>query len=116
MSSEHFRRWVMASVSMPFVGADLHAGLVGSEPEGLAEMVDVVREAEISCMQQLQECNRRTRQAREAADPGEWARTIERFGRHREFIEWDARIKWLQDLRRHLENKRHRSETVCAAA
>lgn len=110
MSSEHFRRWVTATVSMPFVGQDLHAEIVGSEPEDVREMVEIVREAETVCMQQLQECNRRTRPAVQGADPGEWARTIQLFATHRETMEWDTKIKWLQDLRRHLEKKRQRSE------
>jgi hypothetical protein len=113
-SSEHFRRWVMATMSMPFVGQDLHAGIVGFEPEDVPEMVEIVREAEMTCMQQLQECNRRTRPAGEAADTDGWARTVELFGRHRELMEWDTRIRWLQDVRRHLENERQRSEIACA--
>jgi hypothetical protein len=113
MIDEQFRRWVTAPVSMPPVPGELHAAL--SETGDLAEMIEIVREAELSCMQRLQECNRQSRLAREAAGTGEWARTIELLVSHREAVEWDARIKWLQDVRRHLEKKRQRSEIACAA-
>jgi hypothetical protein len=103
----------MATMSMPFVGQDLQAGIVGSEPEDLPEMVEIVREAEMTCMQQLQECNRRTRPALQAVDTGEWARTIQLFVTHREAMEWDMRVKWLQDVRRSLEKKRQRCESAC---
>jgi hypothetical protein len=113
MIDEQFRRWVMVPVSMPSVPEDLHAAL--SEPQDLPEMIEIVREAEIACMGQLQECNRQTRPARELADTGEWARTIQLLVRHREVMEWEMRIKWLQDVRRHLEKKHRRSEIACAA-
>jgi hypothetical protein len=108
MFLKQFRRWVMAPVSTPSVPEDLDAAL--SETEDLPEMIEIVREAEMSCMQQLQECNRRRRPAREATDP-----TIHLLVTHREVMEWDTRIKWLQDVRRHLEKKRQRSEIACAA-
>lgn len=116
MIDEQFRRWVMVPVSMPAVPEDLHAAF--SETEDLREMIEIVREAELSCMQQLQECNRRARPSRPAAQApaaSEWARTIHLLVTHREVMELDARIRWLQDVRRHLEKKRQqRSEVACA--
>jgi hypothetical protein len=109
MIDDQFRRWVMAPVSTPSVPEDLHAAL--SETEDFPEMIDIIREAELSCMQQLQECNRRRRPARETEDP-----TIHVLVTHREVMELDARIKWLQDVRRHLEKKQQRSEIACVLA
>jgi hypothetical protein len=106
MIDEQFRRWVMAPVSMPAVPEDLHAAL--SETD-LPEMIEIVREAELSCMRQLQECNQQRRPAREAVDP-----TIHLLVTHREVTELDARIKWLQDVRQHLEKKQRCSEIACA--
>jgi hypothetical protein len=99
-------------VSIPPVPEDLHAMLF--ETEDLPEMIEIFREAEMVGMQQLQECNRQSRLAREAAGTGEWARTIQLLVSHREVMELDTRIKWLQDVRRHLEKKRQRSETALA--
>jgi len=113
-SIEHFRRWVMAPVSMPSAPEDPLAGIAPLQPQDLLEMIEIVREAEMSCMQQLQELNRQTRPVRETADTGEWARTIQLLVTHREVMEWDMRITWLQDVRQHLEKKRQRSETACA--
>jgi hypothetical protein len=110
--NEQFRRWVLAQVSMPSVPQDLHVTF--SETEDLPQIIEIVRDAEMSCAQQLQECNRRTRPEVQATVTGEWARTIHLLVSHREVMEWDMRIKWLQDVRRHLETKRQRPETACA--
>jgi hypothetical protein len=107
MIDEQFRRWVTAPVSMPPVPGELHAAL--SETDDLPEMIEIVREAEIACMRQLEECNRRRRPALQAADP-----TIHLLVTHREVMELDMRIKWLQDVRRSLETQQQRSEIACA--
>jgi hypothetical protein len=111
MIDEQFRRWMMAPVSMPSAPQELHTAL--SETEDLPEMIEIVREAEIACMRQLRECNRQMRPAGEASDPGEWARTIQLLVSHREVMELDMRIKWLQDVRRSLEKQQQRSEIAC---
>lgn len=115
-SIEHFERWVLASVSMPAICEELHAANLRYEPEDLPAMIEIVREAEMFCIQRLQECGRRSRPEQETTDIGEWARTIELLVTHREVMEWNTRIKWLQEVRRHLEKKRQRSEVACAAA
>jgi hypothetical protein len=109
MIDEQFRRWVTAPVSMPSAPQALHTAL--SETDDLPEMIEIVRDAELACMQQLQECNRRRRPALQAEDP-----TIHLLMTHREVMELDARIKWLQDVRGHLEKKQQRSEVACALA
>jgi hypothetical protein len=114
MIDEQFRCWVMASASMPSVPEDLHLGL--SEREDLPEMIEIVRDAEMHCMRQLQECNQRTRPAPQDPGTDEWARTIRLLVTHREGMERDMRIRWLQDVRRHLEKTRQCSGTACAAA
>jgi hypothetical protein len=68
MIDDQFRRWVMVPVSTPSVPEDLHAAL--SETEELPEMIDIVREAELSCMRLRPSSSRRSRMARPRATCG----------------------------------------------
>jgi len=112
MIDEQFRRWVTAPVSMPSAPQELHTAL--SETDDLPEMIEIVREAERACMRQLQERNRQTRPAVQAPDTARWTRTIQLLVTHREVMELDMRIKWLQDMRRSLETQQQRSGLACA--
>ncbi len=116
----YFRRLVMASVSMPSSSArdELHARIARLQPEDLPEMIEVVCEAERRCLRRLGELHRRTRAERErsAADASEWARKVQLVVIQGEVVEWDARIRWLQDMRRFLERESQGSEVSCAPA
>ncbi len=105
---EHFRRWLRASTQTPPVREELHAKIALWGSEDLSRLIEIVREAEMGCAQQLQELSRRTRLEREAADAGEWARTMRLIAMNGEVLWWDARIKWLQDVRLYLEKQRER--------
>ena len=108
----HFRRLVMASVSTPSARNELHGRIARSGPEDVPEMIEIVREAELRCLGQLQELHRRARTERNAAGASEWARKVQLIAMHGEVMEWDAKIKWLQDVRRFLEKERQRAEIV----
>jgi len=102
---EHFRRWLRASTQTPPVREELHAKIALWGSEDLSRLVEIVREAEMGCAQQLQELSRRMRLEREAADASERARTMRLIAMSGELMWWDARIKWLQDVRLHLEKQ-----------
>jgi len=105
---EHFRRWLRASTQTPPVREELHAKIALWGSEDISRLIEIVREAEMGCAQQLQELSRRTRLEREAADADEWARTMRLIAMNGEVLWWDARIKWLQDVRLYLEKQRER--------
>ena len=62
---EHFRRWLRASTQTPPVREELHAKIALWGSEDLSRLIEIVREAEMACTQQLQELNRRTRAERQ---------------------------------------------------
>jgi DNA-binding PadR family transcriptional regulator len=107
---EHFRRWLRASTQTPPVREELHAKIALWGSEDLPRLIEIVREAEIACVQQLQRLNRRMRlepaDANAAVD--EWTRTKQLIVISGEVSWWDARIKWLQDIRAYLEKEHHR--------
>ncbi len=107
---EHFRRWLRASTQTPPVREELHAKIALWGSEDLSRLIEIVREAEMGCTQQLQELSRRTRleREREVEDAGEWARALRLIAMSGEVMWWDARIKWLQDVRVYLEKQRGR--------
>ena len=109
---EHFRRWLRASTQTPPVREELHAKIAFWGSENLPRLIAIVREAEMACAQQLQELSRRTRLEREAADTSEWARTMRLIAMTGEVMWWDARIKWLQDIRLYLEKQCERQRGV----
>ncbi len=102
---EHFKRWLRASTQTPPVREELHAKMAFWGSEDLPRLIEIVREAEIACAQQLQELNRRTRLERQAASTSEWAQTMHLIVMTGEVMWWDARIKWLQDMRLYLEKQ-----------
>jgi DNA-binding PadR family transcriptional regulator len=105
---EHFRRWLHASTQMPPVREELHAKIALWEAEDLPRLIEIVREAEIACAQQLQELNRQTRHERESAEASEWSRVKQLIVTTGELAWWDARIRWLQDVRLYLERENQR--------
>jgi hypothetical protein len=104
----------MASVSMPSVRYELHIRIARSGPEDVPDMIQVVRDAEMRCLQQLQKVHQRARAERDVASAGKWARKVQLMVMQGEVMEWDARIKWLQDVRQLLEKELQSSETAWA--
>ncbi len=109
---EHFRRWLRASTQTPPVREELHAKIALWGSEDLSRLIEIVHEAEMSCTQRLQELSRRMRLEREAADPAEWAQTMQLLVMTGEVTWWDARIKWLQDVRVYLERQYERQRNL----
>lgn len=102
---EHFRRWLRASTQTPPVREELHAKIALWGAEDLPRLIEIVREAEIACTQQLQELNRRTRREHESTAASEWSRVKQLIVTSGELAWWDARIRWLQDVRLYLERE-----------
>lgn len=105
---EHFRRWLRASTQTPPVREELHAKIALWGSEDVSRLIEIVREAEMASTLRLQELNRRTRTERQRQDTGEWERTMQLIVIAGEVTWWDARIKWLQDVRRYLESQHER--------
>jgi DNA-binding PadR family transcriptional regulator len=106
---EHFERWLHASTQTPPVREDLHAKIVLSGSEDLPRLIEIVREAEFACVQQMEEQNRRIRVERQTADASEWELTMQLIVSSGEATWWRARIEWLQSVRTYLEQEhKHR--------
>jgi DNA-binding PadR family transcriptional regulator len=105
---EHFRRWLRASTQTPPVREELHAKIALWGSEDISRLIEIVREAEMSCTLQLQELNRSTHVERQRTDASEWERAMQLIVISGEATWWDARIKWLQNVRTYLESQRER--------
>jgi DNA-binding PadR family transcriptional regulator len=105
---EHFDHWLQASTSMPPVREELLAKISFCGPEDLPRMIEIVREAELACMAQLEGLGERTRRARRLAGNDEWRRLMGIIVSSGDAAWWDARIKWLQALRQYLQREGQR--------
>jgi DNA-binding PadR family transcriptional regulator len=105
---EHFDHWLQASTSMPPVREELLAKISFCAPEDLPRMIEIVREAELACMAQLEGLGERTRRARRLAGNDEWRRLMGIIVSSGDAAWWDARIKWLQALRQYLQREGQR--------
>lgn len=110
---EHFDHWLRASTSMPPVREELLAKITFCGPEDLPRMIEIVREAELACMVQLEGLGERTRRAHRLAGSDEWRRLMGIIVSSGDAAWWDARIKWLQALRQYLlrEGQRYKAGT-----
>lgn len=108
----HFERWLRASTQTPPVREELHAKIALWGSAELPRLIEIVREAELACTLQLQDLNRGMRAERQMSDASDWERTMQLIVSAGEATWWDARIKWLQDVRMYLEREhaRQRSE------
>jgi DNA-binding PadR family transcriptional regulator len=109
--AEHFRRWLRASTQTPPVREELHAKIALWGSEDLSRLIDIVRDAEMACAQQLRELNRRTRGERRARDVDDWGRMMQLIVISGEITWWDTRIRWLQSVRMYLEKQRERGRS-----
>jgi DNA-binding PadR family transcriptional regulator len=110
---DHFERWLRASTQTPPVREELHAKIALWGSAELPRLIEIVREAELACTLQLQDSNREMRVERQAGDASDWERTMQLIVSAGEATWWDARIRWLQDVRMYLEREhaRQQSET-----
>lgn len=107
---DHFERWLRASTQTPPVREELHAKIALWGPTELPRLIEIVREAELACTMQLRDTNRNTRADRQAGGASEWERTMQLIVSAGEATWWDARIKWLQDVRMYLEREHSRQQ------
>ncbi len=108
---DHFERWLRASTQTPPVREELHAKIALSGPAELPRLIEIVREAELTCTLQLGDVNREIRLERQASDASDWERTMQLIVSAGEATWWDARIKWLQDVRMYLEREHERQQS-----
>jgi DNA-binding PadR family transcriptional regulator len=105
---EHFRRWLRSSTSIPPVREELLAKIAFCEPSDLPRMIEIVRDAELACIAQLEAVNQGMRSARGLAGDDQWRRLMSLIVTAGDVAWWDARIKWLQDVRRYLQREGQR--------
>lgn len=104
----HFERWLHASTQTPPVREELHAKIALWGAAELPRLIEIVREAELACVRQLQDLDRRARGARGSEDAEGWERTMQLIVASGEATWWEARIRWLQDVRVYLEREHAR--------
>jgi len=102
---EYFREWLRSSTQTPPVREELHAKIALWSSDDLPRLIEIVREAELACVQRLQQLNRRARSRAQVATE-RWEHVKQLIVTSAEVSWWDARIKWLQDIRRLLERER----------
>jgi DNA-binding PadR family transcriptional regulator len=107
---KHFESWLRASTSTPPVREELLAKVAFCKPSDLPRMVEIVRDAELACTARLNELNRRMREERLRAGDDAWRRLMTLIVTAGDVAWWDARIRWLQDLRRYLQREGQRYE------
>ncbi len=107
---DHFEHWLRASTQTPPVREELHAKIALWGSAELPRLIEIVREAEFACTLQLRDSNRDMRVERQASEESEWERTMQLIVSAGEATWWDARIKWLQDVRMYLEREHVRRE------
>ena len=105
---EHFQRWMRASISTPPVREELLAKIAFCGPADLPRMIEIVRDAELACTARLKEVNERMRTERRLAGDDPWRRLVSLIATAGDVAWWDARIKWLQDLRGYLQREGER--------
>ena len=101
----HFEGWLRASTSSPPVREELLAKVAFCKPADLPRMVEIVRDAELACTARLNELNQRRREEHLRAGDDAWRRLMTLIVTAGDVAWWDARIKWLQDLRRYLQRE-----------
>jgi DNA-binding PadR family transcriptional regulator len=111
---DHFERWLRASTQTPPVREELHAKIALWGSAELPRLIEIVREAELACTLQLQDSNREMRVERQGGDASDWERTMQLIVSAGEATWWDARIKWLQEVRMYLEREHARQQSVAA--
>jgi DNA-binding PadR family transcriptional regulator len=109
--AEYFQRWLLASTSMPPVREELLAKIAFCAPADLPRMIEIVRDAERACMAQLENLNEQVRRERRLAGEDHWQQMMGVLVTAGDAAWWDARIKWLQDLRQYLQREGQRYQT-----
>jgi DNA-binding PadR family transcriptional regulator len=111
----YFRQWLRASSSVPLVREELQLRIAFCEPHDLPRLIEVIHGEELVCLGMLNEFQRSLDEHPPPAGAGdEWSRLMDVAVDHAEAGFWDARIKWLQDVRMLLEGLRAEAERHAA--
>jgi len=108
----YFRDWLRASSSVPLVREELQLRIAFCEPHELPRLIEIIHGEEQVCLAMLNDFQRTMREG-ERVDGGarhEWSRLMDMAVDHAEASFWDARIRWLQDVRVFLEGLREEAE------
>lgn len=114
---EHFRDWLSASLPLPPVREELLAKIALCRVEDLPRLIGVVRDSELACVVMVQDLNRSVREERRAvAEVSEWRKRTCVVVMRGDLAWWEARIKWLQNLRGNLNEEWQRIQAERQAA
>jgi DNA-binding PadR family transcriptional regulator len=113
--AEHFERWLRASTQIPPVREELHAKIALWGPAELPRLIEIVREAEMACTLQMRASSRDLRANHQAGETSEWEQTMQLIVSSGEATWWDARMKWLQNVRMYLEREDARKRPAAPA-
>jgi DNA-binding PadR family transcriptional regulator len=103
---EHFTDWLSASLPLPPVREELLAKIALCRAEDLPRLIGGLRDAEMGCVGLVGDLNRRVREERKAvAMVKDWRRRSCVMVMRGDLAWWEARIKWLQNLRGDLEEE-----------
>jgi DNA-binding PadR family transcriptional regulator len=114
---DYFRQWLRASSSAPLVREELQLRIAFCEPHELPRLIEIIQGEEMVCLRMFSEFQRGLNDEEEPLDgPRGWSRLMDLAVDHAEASFWDARIRWLQDVRLFLEGLREEAERLVAQA
>lgn len=107
-----FERWLHASTSLPPLREELLARVALCRPRNMPRMIQVIREAQLACVSQLEAYNASVLAEEARTDLMGWERHTRCAVLSGEAAWWDARVDWLAQLREGLERAlaAHRAE------
>jgi DNA-binding PadR family transcriptional regulator len=108
--ADYFREWLRASSSVPLVREELQLRIAFCEPHELPRLIEIIHGEEQVCLAMLNEFQRSVREGERLNGRREWSRLMDLAVDHAEAGFWDARIRWLQDVRVFLDGLREEAE------
>jgi hypothetical protein len=108
---KHFEKWLLSSSTAPPLRDELHMKVALCQPHNLPRLVELVYGQELVCLARVQELKRAFERARPPS-PDRWSGLVLVHIRDAELSFWDARLTWLQGVRKSLEGMH--TEYECA--
>src|SRR4029077_13029373 len=96
--------------SVPLVREELQLRIAFCEPHELPRLIEIIHGEEQVGLAMLGDFHRSLHAAERSDQRREWARLMDMAVDHAEAGFWDARIRWLQDVRIFLEGLREEAE------
>lgn len=106
----YFRQWLRASSSVPLVREELQLRLAFCQPHELPRLIEIIHGEELVCLAMLGEFQRNVNSKEPPTGGQEWSRLMDMAVDHAEAGFWDARIRWLQNVRLFLEGLREEAD------